>query len=517
MHSIPLPGSRDGSARGLSTVVGTVIIIVVVFASVLVIAGLGSAALSDTQHESALDRAEHTMTLLDSRTAMVALGNSDTQTLSFGQDGGTVETRPDEGRLVIDHINYTTGETETIYKEDLGSVVYSNGDTLIAYQGGGVWRLDGAGDAQMLSPPEFHYRGATLTLPVVRIAGDQESATSPLTRVSDIGEAQLIYPNATTGSQNGTGAPYDVTEAPYDNPIRNGTVAIRIQSPYYKGWAEYARQRTTADVTVNDSNETVRLVLQSIGGSLGDFEMPLEGDSLEVSGIAEGHPINDFSLTLAADGNFQNGHWSLYSNDNGDEFEMHIHTKGKCTGGGSYNDVVDFSIYYYKASTGEVREWQNDSITPGPGTAIQINCSTQELDIDFTNNDTKLTYTDIDLTGSDNKWCFGSHIADRDVPENITLNQHPVDGSKWFNESKGDAASMNFTVNHYISRMGPKYDLTVKDGPGNSECQSPGNGKGSSRVDESLSAGRFTFEETSGAKYITYLHVTENRVGIELN
>jgi hypothetical protein len=76
---------------------------------------------------------------------------------------------------------------------------------------------------------------------------------------------------------------------------------------------------------------------------------------------------------------------------------------------------------------------------------------------------------------------------------------------------------MNFTVNHYISRMGMAFDLTVKDGPGNSECLSPGNGQGSSRVDESASAGRFTFDEAASADIITYLHVSENRVEVELN
>jgi hypothetical protein len=505
------------SDRGISTVFGVVVITVIIFASVLVVVGFGSAAIADTQQESALDRAEHSMTLLDSRTAMVALGSADTQTLTFGLDDGRVETDPSEGWLAIDHGNYTAGRTETVFNASLGSVTYRNGESRIAYQGGGVWRLDGEGDAWMLSPPEFHYRGATLTLPVVRVVGEAGSATSPRARIGTAGDARLIFPNATTGSQNATGAPYNATEAAYENPVRNGTVTVRVRSPYYEAWAAYARERTTANVTVFDHNETVHLVLQSIGGSIGNFDMPLEGERLRVSGIASGHPIKDFELTLAADNNFQNGHWSLYSTSNSDEFEMHVFTQGKCTGG-SYNDDVGVSLYYYNASTGEVREWQNASITPGPGTAVQVDCSSQELDINFTDTDTTLAYGDIDTSGSDNKWCFGTHIANRDSPEEVTLDQHPsVDGPITVNETEGDTATMNYTVNHYVSRMGMEFDLTVKDGPGNSECLSPGNGQGSSRVDESASFGRFTFEETTAARFITYLHVTENRVRIELN
>jgi hypothetical protein len=494
--------------RGVSDVVGFVIVITVILASVTVIVGLGSTALEDTMDRSEGRLAEHTMTLFDSRAAMVALGRSDSQSLAFNLESGTVETDPDAGWISLEHIDYTAGNTETLYNESLGALVYSNGDTEVAYQGGGVWRRQADFDARMLSPPEFHYRGSTLTLPVVRLTGTSAAATSPRVTIRRTSDTIRVFPGDTE---------YAGTTERYDNPIENGRVAIKVHSAFYEGWAEYARQRTTADVTTFESNETVRLVLESIAGSPGGFDVPLEGDALEVSGLSSGHPVTDFTLTLKPDGNFQNAHWSLYSTDDGgDEFEMHIRSPSQCQNG-AYDGNIDFSLYYHNDSSDKTREWQNDAITPGPNAAFDVDCDEETLFVDFTNDNTQLTYQDIKMSGSNNKWCFGEHIAERGGEDPATLDQHDrLDPTEAFDKGV-DRATMNFTVNHYMSRMGTEYELTVTDGAGNSECLSGGQGQGSSNVDESRSTGHLEFKESEQARFLTYLHVTENRIDISLD
>jgi hypothetical protein len=490
-----------------------------VFAMILVgttvVLATGGMALSDAQDSAEAQRAEHTMTLFDSRAAMVALGESNAQSVSFGQDSGIFETRPTDGYLMIKHTNYDGSGTDTeLYNETLGSVVYENGERELAYQGGGVWRLDAEGEARIISPPEFHYRGATLTLPVVRVDGNASGSGSVTARITGATRAEKVYPDAAETY------PAPASSRQYLNPIREGEVSVFVRSEYYRGWATYFRQRTQGNVTVFDANQTVKVQLKSIGGAPGEFDMPLEGNSLPVEGFGEDHPISDFSLTLKADNNFNNGHWSLYSTNDGDEFEMHIWMQGKCTGGGagSYNDDIDFSVYYSNASTGEVREWQNSNIDPtDPDTAFDVSCADEELTVDFTSVETNLTYKDIDLTGSNNKWCFGEHIDDRDVPPSVTLNQHtPVDGGRTYAENTGNN-TMQHVVNHYMGRMGVDYDLTVKDGPGNSECLSGGGGGGSSRVDETQSYGTLRYAEATGAQYITYLHVTNNEINVSVD
>ena len=499
--------ATGGESRGISSVIGFVIVVTVIIVSVTVIVGLGSTALDDTMDRSEQRLAEHTMTLFDSRAAMVALGSSDAQTLSFSQDSGTVEIRPNVGQLTIEHLDYDGGSDEILFDKSLGSMVYVNGDTEIAYQGGGIWRQTAGSDARMVSPPEFHYRGATLTLPVVRVTGGGNSATSPRVTIRSGSETTRIFPSDLT---------YDGAESPsYENPLDEGRVRITVKSPYYEGWASYARQRTSADVRTFDRNETVRLTLESLSGSPGGFGVPLEGDSLEVDGLGSGHPITDFTLTLKADGNFQNAHWSLYSTEQGDEFEMHIYSPSQCSGD-SYDDTIDFSLYYYNDSTGEVREWQNTGITVGENSAFDVSCEDEEMYVNFTTENTDLTYQEISTTGSNNKWCFGEHIQDRDIADGDTLSSHSPVHSKKSLTTTEHTESMNFTVNHYMSRMGSDYDLTVTDGAGNSECLSSGRGKGSSNVDEAASSGNFEFRESAEAKFLTYLHVTENRIEISL-
>jgi hypothetical protein len=515
--SVPRDPDRPaGDERAVSNVLGYIIVLTIIIASVVAIVALGSAALVDTQQQSELQRAEHSMTLFDSRAAMVALGTSDTQALNFGHDSGSFQADPDAGWLAIHHVDYTAGETEEVFNESLGALVYTNDDTRMAYQGGGVWRLDDQGAAQMLSPPEFHYRQATLTLPVIRIGGSQTSARSPTTTVKSTGDARLVFPNQTTGTANGTGAPYDYNGAgePYYNPVGNGTVQVTIHSDYYQGWGTYFRERTTAQVEEFDSNSTVRITLISLAGSLGRFPMPNEDEGVEVSGMGAGHPVTDFRLNLS-EGQTGGGenHWAMYSTEGYNEFEVHVEPDfGACE--------ARISVYYHNSSSGVREEWQTDVLDETTSSAVS--CTNDYIEVDLTDDAESIEYSEIDgTTGSGTKFCFGPDIKDFSTDNPAVLDQHStVDPGSI---SPGHTETLNFTVNHYLSRLGTSYTLTVKDAQGNFCPSGAGGGKGkgkgggSDSVDEGASFGVLDFQETSAARFITYLHVTENEIEIDFD
>jgi hypothetical protein len=466
---------------------------------------LGATALTDTQSTSELERGENSMTLFNTRTSMVALGNSPSQSVSFGRDSGTLDSRSDAGWLRVTHNEFQPGTNETIFNNSLGAVVYTNGATEIAYQGGGVWRQDDAGETLMVSPPEFHYRGATLTLPIVRVAsdaGDTGGATATITRTDP---TRRVFPNetASTGGDE-VGDPYNVTDAGYENPVTNGTVTVTVRSRYYQGWADYFRQRTDGAVTVSPDKSRVSVSLQSLSGSVGEFEMPSVGNSLSIRGLGDDHPLNAYELTLASDGNFNNMHWSMYADNGNEQFELHFFSEGKCNGG-SYQSNKDFdvSIYYYNSSGGETihEEWQNTSVDIANNDDFDVDCSAGEIRADLMGN-TTMAMGDIALTGSDNKWEYGPEISSRDVPgETNSFTFH--DGADEGNYTSGEGEALGFLVNHYFELLGPGFDLTVTDGPG-----------GSSRVDEGASSGELDFETADGAEYITFLHITENEVNV---
>ena len=128
---LPGPGSR-----AQSNVLGAALMLGLIVTAVGIAGMVGAAALNDTQQQVGVERSINTMTLFDSRAALVALGDADTQSVSFASGGGDYEVRPDAGWLRITHFNYSEEErTETIYNASLGALVHTAGDTEIALPG----------------------------------------------------------------------------------------------------------------------------------------------------------------------------------------------------------------------------------------------------------------------------------------------------------------------------------------------------------------------------------------------
>jgi hypothetical protein len=502
-----------GCGRGQSTVVGFALLIGLVVVGAAIVLLAGSTALADTQQQAELERATHTMTLLDSRAAMVALGDAESQSVSLESDAGEYTVHEDRGWLKIEHTNFSrNGNTEVMFNRTLGSLVYDQGQTEIAYQGGGVWQRGENGGSTMLSPPEFHYRDETLTLPVVRVGSGYAGGDPSRINVQPRERARHVYPNA-TGPTAGdeTGAPYNVTDGPYDNPVRNGTVTITVHSRYYLGWAAYFSTRTEGDVRLDAPNETVELELGTTAVPIGDFQMPMEGNGLDIRSIDGGHPLDAFTLTLEPDGHYSNMHWGMYVDDGNQGFEFHFHSSnpGQCKANPTphYDGELRLSVYYFDTRDGATvhEEWYHYPIDPNSNPNYNISCPSGELMVDLT-ADTPMTYDDIEtmpgVSAASNKWVFGSQIKSESITNSTdSFDVHPEDTGQY---APGGTEELGFVINHYMGLLGPDYELTVTDGPG-----------GSSRVDEGASGGELRYDIASGAQYVRYLHVTENQIVID--
>ena len=218
--------------------------------STTAVVALGADAITSTQTQLDVERTEKSLTELNSKTALVALGQTDVQQVSLpASSASTYRVDEDAGWMNVSYRNTTSGNRTTVFNESMGEVAYSaSGETRLAYQGGGVWRSNGDGTSVMVSPPEFHYRDATLTLPLVTVSGDglvrDRAVITP-------NRSERYFPNSTRN---------------FTNPLENGKVNITVRSEYYRAWGTYFEERTDGDVTYHPDSSRVSIVLKVPAG-----------------------------------------------------------------------------------------------------------------------------------------------------------------------------------------------------------------------------------------------------------
>ncbi|MFC3479016.1 DUF7289 family protein [Halobacterium litoreum] len=441
--------------RGQSETIGLVLLLAISVIGVAVVVAAAGTALDSAEHAASVERAEQSLSVFDARAAMVALGRSDGQSVSLsGASGGSYEVRPDAGRMTLVREDENgTQIGDPIVNATLGSVVYENGDATVAYQGGGVWQSPGEGQGSTLvSPPEFNYQGATLTLPLIRVTGGESSAAgAPRARVS-----QADVRNAKFPTENRS------------NPLSGGTVVVRVHSEYYRGWAQYFRQRTAGNVSVYPDEKRVdlELIARGSGGLYSLDETPIE-----LRGLSDGQPIRELSFTMYPNkaSSFNDLHWALVADDGGsDRFEVEIDGGNPCKG---KQPLV--SVTYDNGSA--VHEWENTSAWATSGSSFTYACG---------GKNGKEPTLFFDLTGETNVTYQGGT-------------------SPLANDSVG------YVVNNYLAEMGPNVELEVTSKGKN---RPPGN-SASTDLDASTVDVQYN---SSGARVVTFLHVTENAVNVSV-
>jgi hypothetical protein len=241
--SISGPPSRGRRAQ--SEVLAVVLLLGLTAAGAGSVLVFGADAIQGTTESTDIGRAEHAMTQLDSKTSLVAHGSSEVQRVDVIGDGrGTVRVDEDAGWMRVRIVNETTDTVdEEVMNETMGAVVYERGETTLVYQGGGVWRRD-PGGSTLVSPPEFHYRGRTLTLPLILVGGEVTSTES--VTMSQQTPPQGQFPNESAGRRN---------------PLTSGRVNVTVGSDNYRAWGRFFSERTQGSVSYDHANGTVTVQL----------------------------------------------------------------------------------------------------------------------------------------------------------------------------------------------------------------------------------------------------------------
>ncbi|MFB6219981.1 MAG: hypothetical protein ABEH90_00960 [Halolamina sp.] len=478
-----------------SSTIGIVLILGITLMGTGLVIGYGTQAIGDTQDVTTLSKAEHSMTQLDSQAAIVALGESVVQRVNLGSSGdGAFSADSDAGWIRVVHRNATgDGTNETLYNASLGVVKYQRDDTTVAYQGGGVWRRSDNGSV-MLSQPEFNYRGSTLTLPVIRVTNDNSAAGETTAIIRRADDSRRVFPNSSDSYDDGS---------PYMNPITNGTVEVTVKSDYYQGWADFFRSRTTGNVSVNHTTEQATVELLTFG-TVGDFELAnaLDDDGMSTRGQAEGHSLTEFNTSFQKDsGTLNNLYVSFYAEEDNHRFEYIVHVPDgtNCNGGVDSSDTLEYYVFYRNLNTGDQHEWNNQSMSADSG-PIRLECgSTDELIVNIT-SDVNATYEETSISDEGTYYDWSGSVA-----SSATFGHSGDDGETTTFEPTNNTTSRHL-ARHYIALLGDDFTLNARTGTG---------ARGGSQIDYDSSGGTIDYE-TGGDTYITYLHVTENDIEVEL-
>ncbi|MUV87223.1 hypothetical protein GJ631_11770 [Natronomonas sp. CBA1123] len=484
------PPSRVGG-RAQSSPIGIILILGITLTGAVGLAVFGGAALDDAQQDSRVGQAEQSMTQFDSQAAQVALGESDSQRVQFGSNSGQYSVDEDAGNVRLIHKSWdgTAGNDYEIYNASLGSVVYESGDSELAYQGGGVWRTDDDGDARLVSPPEFHYRRATLTFPIVRVTGDGSVSGSANAQISRIETANRIFVN-----ESGT---YPDGSTRLLNPVQNGNMTVEITSRYCEGWRNYFQERTDGTVSDCDSDGTVTAQLVTLG-TQGPFDIT-RGEELNIRGMEDGHSLDEFDLDFRSESasGFNNFGWSMAGEVDDKRFEIYLEKRG---GGTNCGDPVRAVVYYSEDGGSTYHTWvlgENHG-----DNHFEITCPGGEaqLSVDFLDSNRDFEYTDSSTHGSDDLLEFDNYESEGSFAGSETFDEHGDDPNVTY--SSGENESVNMTIQHYFANINDT-NMVIDERQ-----------QGNAGLDDS-SGGTILY--AGGGEVVTFLHVTDNRIRVELD
>lgn len=465
-----------GCNCGASPVIGVLLMFALTIISISAMLVYSVPMISDLQDDAQAQKIEQGFTILDSRTSKVALGESPLQTTSVSLIGGSInvndDTVDDKSNIRIVITNLTNPGASEDFNCSFGTIEYTKDNQRIAYEGGGVWsKHEGSGGSVMISPPEFHYNGETLTLPIMSITGRSSSSGNGDTSisVSSDNKPSVLFPNSSISSSR-------------KNPVTLDKVHIYIKSQYYDAWADYADTMIYTTATLDHENTTAIIELDV---------MPPMGTSTLANMIKVGAvnasnplPVYDFSFYLEAEDSNNNGlnpakyeigatsgtktlTYSLAKKGGANQLEVHV----------IYKDTA--------AGTEYIEEWEGVTTYPVSGSKAD-----QYATVDFLDPAFMMRYDPPGTDGATPDFSWNTSGPISELPD-VEINSGNV------------SFSMNDLTQHYLK-------LITKDGAIIFDID----GGKQDPVDYEESTITINYDGMPGA--ITYLHITRNDMDVAI-
>ena len=231
-------GSRGAGDRGVSHVLGVVLLVSAVIVGAVLIVQVGQQTIGDVNDDADVELAEEVLLSVD-------------QSFQRSDTNESVEI-PDRVRSDVAVSNNATynltlnGRSAcSTGNRSLQTIRYQENGQQVGYQGGGVWRMTESG-ATMSSPPEVNYDEGALSVSFANISGEQiegssvaiqSNATAKRSHQAALQMALFTdasYEDARTGTVSSPN--YECTPS----QVANATLTIE-NSTYARAWADWAR------------------------------------------------------------------------------------------------------------------------------------------------------------------------------------------------------------------------------------------------------------------------------------
>jgi hypothetical protein len=234
----------SGADRGVSEVVGVVVLFGMVMAGVALVFLTGSAVSDGVSERNQLRAAEQGLQEFDARATSLSNG-ADASSVAMGDniEGAATVDRDDELRVVVEGASACS----TTVPLDVYSYRLDEGGS-VAYQAGAVWRTEGE-ETRIVSPPDLNYRNGSVSITAVELRGQYDDDVR-------------LRKNVSRTHEQTAQAKADLFEDPACH--RPDSVRLEVDSDeYHDGWYTYFQREMpdAATVTHDPSAGTVTVEL----------------------------------------------------------------------------------------------------------------------------------------------------------------------------------------------------------------------------------------------------------------
>ncbi len=454
------------SDSAVSEVMGHAIILAITIVGISMIVLVGVPSILKLEDLAKIRNAEQTSTVLDSLASSTILGDSPQQVINMNLDGGILSIKTN-GTNSTSYITIKSMNNTFNLRLPMGKIEYRLGERMVGYEGGGIWSKYPTGSV-MLSPPEFHYNGRTLTLPVINLIGNGSIGGKGTAAISlKKNSSMVLFPNTSIDSNRTNPLNYNL----------NGKVYINITSDYYDAWAEYAKNLIYTKVNTDPKNKTTIIELLIVPNNFGAPMDLLNTNPINLRGIpaTDDTPLENFSFTIYST-QWNSIRWDLRAQNGNKKLIFFIWKKV-------------LTIGYMDTDLGVAEEWGSYTYTPQTD-----NNGDEFIYVDLLNESINLTYGDQGYIGANQ----GCPSIPRIQPGDFNATSFSwADGPFITGQNK----SLYNLTQHYIEKMAEVGDISFN------QCQSGSNGP------DPGSTALVNYNPMGG---ITFLYIANNTADVSI-